>query len=304
MAKKSATVNTTASTNATPAVPPKSLKQKLGWSFSGLERVPSSPAPGNPAFVKYYLLAYNVLSALGWSYILILTVLHIFNLDGSSSKTHIATSVPSALSRLLSSVPFFKSPTPGISPTIQSRLPIYLQPIYRRSTTTYALQTCATFEVLHVLLGWVRSPMQTTAMQVSSRLWIVWGIAQQFDVARTSPLYTSAVLAWSITEVVRYSFYASSLLGYESSILLYLRYTMFYVLYPLGAGSEAFLIYATLPFSSTVPNLKSLSGWTAPEYGRAGLFLIWWPSLYQMYTHMMAQRRKVIGSPRPKSKTN
>ncbi|KAJ7703262.1 PTPLA-domain-containing protein [Mycena rosella] len=296
MAKKSANASAASTVNSPPAVPPKSPKAK----------------PETPAFVKYYLLAYNVLSTLGWGYILVITLIHLSNLDGKSSNARVVASAPSTFSRVLSSIPFFKSATPGVSLTIESRLPTYLQPIYRRSTTTYArvggtvaiVQTCAILEVVHSLLGWVRSPLQTTAMQVASRLWIVWGIVQQFDVAQTNPLYTSAVLAWSVTEVVRYSFYASSLLGYEPPILLYLRYTMFYVLYPVGAGSEAFLSYATLPFPSGIPSLQSFLGWTPPEYARAGLFLLWWPSLYQLYTYMIVQRRKIIGSARPKSKTS
>lgn len=87
------------------------------------------------------------------------------------------------------------------------------------------------------------------------------------------------VFAWSATEVIRYSFYASNLLGYEPPILLWLRYTTFYVLYPLGASSEAFLIYSTLPSSSIVPSfagwLKGL--WGPTDYIRGLLFLIWWP---------------------------
>jgi hypothetical protein len=90
----------------------------------------------------------------------------------------------------LSTMPFFKSPAPAISLAVESRLPTYLQPLFRRSMTTYTrvgstvaiVQSFALLEVFHVLLGWVRSPLQTTVMQVSSRLWIVWGIAQQFDV--------------------------------------------------------------------------------------------------------------------------
>ncbi|KAJ7497232.1 PTPLA-domain-containing protein [Mycena latifolia] len=281
--------------NTPPPVPAKSVKAKLGTARA----------------VKYYLLTYNVLSTLGWAYVLILTIVHLSNLDGKSSNISAGPSTPSPFSRVLSSIPFFKSSSPGVSLTIESRLPTYLQPIYRRSTTSYSriggtvavVQTCAILEVVHVLLGWVRSPLQTTAMQVASRLWAIW-LVQQFDVARTNPLYTSAVLAWSLTEVVRYSFYASNLLGYEPPILLYLRYTMFYVLYPIGAGSEAFLNYATLPIPSGIPTLKSFLGWTAPEYARAGLFLLWWPSLYQLYTHMIVQRRKIIGGSRPKSKTN
>ncbi|KAJ7647391.1 PTPLA-domain-containing protein [Roridomyces roridus] len=287
------TVNAS-TTNSAPPVPPKTTKEK----------------PGNPAFVKYYLLAYNVLSTLGWGYVLVITLVHLANLDGQSAAVQAAkTAPPSAFTRFLSSIPFFSSPAPGVSATIESRLPAYLRPVYHRSTTMYSrvggsvavVQTWALLEVLHSLLGWVRSPLQTTAMQVASRLWIVWGIVQQFDVARTSPLYTSAVLAWSITEVARYSFYACGLVGVEPRALLWLRYTMFYILYPIGAGSEAFLSYATLPIPSGIPTLNSLLGWSAPEYARGGLFLIWWPSLYQLYTYMIMQRRKVL---KPKSKTN
>jgi very-long-chain (3R)-3-hydroxyacyl-CoA dehydratase len=100
------------------------------------------------------------------------------------------------LTRLMSSIPFFKSQTPGVALTIESRLPAFIQPVYRRSMSTYAriggtvaiVQTCALLEVAHTLLGWVRSPLQTTAMQVASRLWIVWGIVQQFDIVSPSPI--------------------------------------------------------------------------------------------------------------------
>ncbi|KAJ7084324.1 PTPLA-domain-containing protein [Mycena belliarum] len=281
--------------SAAPPVPAKSVKPKLATS----------------EWVKYYLLAYNVLSTMGWASVLILTLVHLTNLDGKSGHSRGAPSAPSSFARVLSSIPFFRSSTSGLSFTIESRLPSYLQPIYRRSTTSYSrignvvavVQTCATLEVGHVLLGWVRSPLQTTAMQVASRLWAIY-LVHQFEVARTNPLYTSAVLAWSLTEVVRYSFYASNLLGYEPPVLLYLRYTMFYVLYPIGASSEAFLNYSTLPIASGISTWRSFLGWTAAEYFRAGLFLLWWPSLYQLYTHMMVQRRKIIGGLRPKSKTN
>lgn len=46
------------------------------------------------------------------------------------------------------------------------------------------MQSFAILEVAHVLLRWVRSPVQTTAMQVASRLFLVWGIAEQFPEVR------------------------------------------------------------------------------------------------------------------------
>ncbi|KAF8894902.1 protein-tyrosine phosphatase-like protein [Gymnopilus junonius] len=148
--------------------------------------------------------------------------------------------------------------------------------------------------------------MQTTAMQVSSRLFLVWGIVEQFPEVRSNPLFSSMVFAWSMTEVIRYSFYAFNLLGKNPYVLLYLRYTTFYILYPVGASSEAFLIYATLPKSSPIPGWQSwLQGmWKPADYIRANLFAIWWPGLYIMYTYMLIQRRKVLGKNPKTLKTN
>lgn len=84
-----------------------------------------------------------------------------------------------------------------------------------------------------------------------------------------------------MTEVIRYSFYACNLLGFEPYILLYLRYTTFYVLYPVGASSEAFLIFATLPKSSPIPGWQAwVQGmWKPADYFRTLLFCIWWPGM-------------------------
>lgn len=121
------------------------------------------------------------------------------------------------------------------------------------------------------------------------------------------------LFAWSLTEVIRYSFYALSLLSISAPILNYLRYTTFIPLYPLGASSEAFLSFATLPALAPVVSkavthvvakapreiMKSRVGrellWWCAKHGgstgsaqkqwgwievvRAGLFLLWWPGM-------------------------
>lgn len=38
-----------------------------------------------------------------------------------------------------------------------------------------------------------------------------------------NPFFTTMLFAWSLTEVVRYSFYATSLLGIDIPVLNYLR---------------------------------------------------------------------------------
>lgn len=55
------------------------------------------------------------------------------------------------------------------------------------------------------------------------------------------------MLAWGVTEVIRYAFYASKELGGTPFAILWLRYTTFIFLYPLGVSSELGLVWMVLP---------------------------------------------------------
>ena len=95
------------------------------------------------------------------------------------------------------------------------------------------------------LSGLVRSPLPTTMMQVSSRLLLIWAVVDRFP-AVTSPsaFYSSMLLAWSVTEVIRYSYFVWNLQGGGvPSSLVWLRYNTFYVLYPVGILSECVEIW-------------------------------------------------------------
>lgn len=78
--------------------------------------------------------------------------------------------------------------------------------------------------------------------------------------ARSNPLFITMLFAWSVTEVIRYTFYFLSLLHIDIYALNWCRYTFFLVLYPLGAGSEAFLSFSTLPPLRTLPYLPKVLG--------------------------------------------
>lgn len=54
------------------------------------------------------------------------------------------------------------------------------------------------------------------------------------------------LIAWSVTEVIRYSYFVVTLSGYNPGILVWLRYNTFFVLYPLGISSECWLIYKAI----------------------------------------------------------
>ncbi|KND94927.1 putative very-long-chain (3R)-3-hydroxyacyl-CoA dehydratase [Tolypocladium ophioglossoides CBS 100239] len=115
-------------------------------------------------------------------------------------------------------------------------------------------QTLAAVEILHSLLGVVRAPLFTTLMQVSSRFLLVWAIIDSFPLLALSPFYSSMLVAWSVTEVIRYSYFALTLSGRQPDALTWLRYNTFFVLYPLGIFSECSLIYmATVPAAMRHP---------------------------------------------------
>ncbi|KZV95014.1 PTPLA-domain-containing protein [Exidia glandulosa HHB12029] len=267
--------------------------------------LPTPEKKGASQAVAYYLTAYNVLSALAWTYILVATSIHLAGLTQTAKVVVPPQTATSVFSRFLANVPFLRPAAP-VSVQVESHIPAWLHPLVDRAKTTYAavgpqtalVQSFAVLEILHVYLRWVRSPLQTTAIQVASRLILVWGIAEQYSGARESPFYATMVLSWSLTEVIRYAFYATSLLQVTPPWLTWLRYTTFYVLYPTGAGSEAFDMFATLP---PVPSKLALvrafqTAWGPSDYVRAVMFMVWWPGLYVMYTHMMRQRAKVLGS--------
>jgi len=77
-------------------------------------------------------------------------------------------------------------------------------------------QTFALAEVLHALFGIVRAGVFTTAMQVASRLLLVCGVIWLFpEMLRADPrnawAYTGMMVAWGVTECVRYGYFAAFL---------------------------------------------------------------------------------------------
>lgn len=96
--------------------------------------------------------------------------------------------------------------------------------------------------------GLVRAPVLTTVMQVASRFLLVWGVTFFFPtVAITSTAYSSMLVAWSVTEMIRYSYFAVNLVyGSTPAFLTWLRYNTFFVLYPLGIASECWLVWRSL----------------------------------------------------------
>lgn len=108
------------------------------------------------------------------------------------------------------------------------------------------------------------------------------------------------VLAWSITECVRYGFYLSSsplVLGKSTPyFIVWLRYSLFYVLYPAGVLGELGVIYQSLG------DFKKISIFSINlVYLVYLIMLVYIPGLPVMMMHMVRQRNKALGK-KPKVK--
>lgn len=144
-------------------------------------------------------------------------------------------------------------------------------------------------------------------MQVASRLLLVWGIAYPFPHSTAhSPAFAGMMVAWSVTEVIRYSYFVFLLSsGRIPAFLSWLRYNTFYVLYPLGISCECWLVYSATGPAAQVNPLIAYGLWAVLAVYVPGEWCPYFPirlnfnadfiaGSYILYTHMMAQRRKVM----------
>ena len=252
-------------------------------------------------------MAFNSLNFILWSYLLVLVSAHLLEpippatvLNPSPGPTDTAgtasETVGAYLKNLLTPFSKIKATPLGFSTTTTkpntlqkgtNYLASLLHTFVERSKTTYSergigvytlvIQSLALLEVAHAALGLVKSPIQTTAMQVASRLAVVWWFVEGQPTARTTPFYTTMLIAWSLSEMIRSTYYTASLLNivpprpttnrYVATavdILTNIRYTAFYVLYPLGSGSEYMCMLKGFPsFPSKAAALSNKEGWKA-----------------------------------------
>ncbi|XP_024315351.1 very-long-chain (3R)-3-hydroxyacyl-CoA dehydratase PASTICCINO 2A isoform X2 [Brachypodium distachyon] len=161
-------------------------------------------------------------------------------------------------------------------------------------------QTTAFLEILHSILGFVRSPISVTLPQISGRLYVTWGILWSFPETHSHILVTSLIISWSITEIIRYSFFGMrEAFGFAPSWLLWLRYSTFLVFYPIGLISEVGLIYVAMPsmkasekYCFRMPNKWNLS--FDYRYMSVLLTALYVPGFPYLFRYMVAKREKAL----------
>ncbi|XP_039144756.1 very-long-chain (3R)-3-hydroxyacyl-CoA dehydratase 2 [Dioscorea cayenensis subsp. rotundata] len=167
------------------------------------------------------------------------------------------------------------------------------------------LQTVAFLEVIHSAVGLVPSGVMLVLMQWGGRTHFLLAIVSQITELQDLPSVFITFLAWSLSEVIRYSHYASSSLELCPSWLTYIRYTAFILLYPIGVGpGEMWLMYKALPFIKERNLYKSFFDSLPFSYHSfVVVVLALYPFLWlRLYLHLFKQRRSKLGKLQTKKK--
>ncbi|MBT3583833.1 MAG: hypothetical protein HN509_02920 [Halobacteriovoraceae bacterium] len=96
--------------------------------------------------------------------------------------------------------------------------------------TVILVQSLALLEILHVLLGLVKSSIFFTNIQVLGRLLyacFLFSICR--DLFPEDWIYLTCILAWSMADTVRSLYYLT-----KNKVTGFLRYNLFLILYPIG----------------------------------------------------------------------
>mmetsp|Transcript_13618 Transcript_13618/g.27859 ORF Transcript_13618/g.27859 Transcript_13618/m.27859 type:complete len:216 (-) Transcript_13618:86-733(-) len=161
------------------------------------------------------------------------------------------------------------------------------------NTTPYVttLQMIACMELLHSIVGLVSGSPMSALMQLVGRNVIHFGFIVPNN---TANLYVvSLYFAWSVAEVIRYPFYGLSIVDSCPGALLWLRYSAFILLYPIGILSEIAVCLSAL---------SSTTGLDA-YIGAGNLKFIVYPYLVYAYAiaapklikYMLKARKKNLG---------
>ncbi|KAF1971654.1 PTPLA-domain-containing protein [Bimuria novae-zelandiae CBS 107.79] len=152
-------------------------------------------------------------------------------------------------------------------------------------------QTLTLLEPLHCATGLVKAPFRTTAIQVFTRVIQVWMIWYCFPTTTgSSPAFGVLMCAWAAADVVRYFYLTLNMWGKAGREIVWLRYSMFIVLYPVGIGAEWWLMYRSVEAVGRVSRVSRVG-----EGVWWFLLALYGPGAYTMFTYMVRQRRKVLG---------
>ena len=174
-----------------------------------------------------------------------------------------------------------------------------LQEMY--SNTHIILECCqygAFLEIIHAIIGIVKTSILSTSIQIIGRISIV--LLLQFVPVEISYGYLIIFFAWSSIEIVRYSYYILNLIKKNFSnfnipyLLIWCRYTFFIVLYPIGSFGEMLIIYNAQKYFNKIILWKNNAFNIYVGNLFYPIYLLFLPGLIFMYGYLFKQRKKVF----------
>lgn len=177
----------------------------------------------------------------------------------------------------------------------------YSSTIESVGTPIAVLQCLALAEVVHPILGIVRSGVLQSLMQLWGRNFVLFFVIFAQEGLQEAPHVHWLFFVWSAIEIVRYPFYMLKSTGEnQGKLLTWLRYTIWIPLYPAGMLLEVAVINAAVPlfemsgkYSFKLPNSLNFA-FDFASVLRLYIFLYPVAGLY-MLKHMWTQRKKVLG---------
>ncbi|CAN8071795.1 unnamed protein product [Agarophyton chilense] len=174
----------------------------------------------------------------------------------------------------------------------------YLEVYESAATFAITAQTLAWAEVIHAGLG-LGGTVSTAFVQCLGRyvvlIFVIDAITQIQDRLVTMILLVS----WVLADLVRYAFYIATIIRRVPPALLWMRYSLFLVLYPAGIVAEWMIYYWTLPYveshklyNVSLPNEFNFS-FDFGIWNRIVLILYMYFGPF-MFFHMLHQRKKKL----------
>ncbi|XP_010184516.1 PREDICTED: very-long-chain (3R)-3-hydroxyacyl-CoA dehydratase 3, partial [Mesitornis unicolor] len=175
------------------------------------------------------------------------------------------------------------------------------------SDMMYFCQTLALMEIMNSLIGLVRSPLLPAVLQIFGRNFILFVILGSLEEMQSKPVVFFIFYFWSIIELFRYPYYMLSCIGIEWKPLTWLRYSTWIPLYPLGGLAEAVCIVQSIPifsetgkFSLGLPNPLNV---TIQFSFLLQLYLIaLFLGVFVNFRHLYKQRKQHLGPKKRKMK--
>ncbi|XP_063226020.1 very-long-chain (3R)-3-hydroxyacyl-CoA dehydratase isoform X2 [Bacillus rossius redtenbacheri] len=159
-------------------------------------------------FKKVYMILYNLVQFVGFSYILIVMGIRYYR-DGPDSMegTYEAVGDPMKFCQLLQFL-----------------------------------------EVMHPIFGYTKGSALVPALQVTGRAIILFCMIESEPRIQDKPVVFYLFLVWAVVEIFRYPYYITQVYKINIRILTWLRYTMWIPLYPLGFLCEGVIVLRNIPY--------------------------------------------------------